>query len=272
MDRKLSATGANPAPEDTRQRPSAPGHQPAAPAPGGRLGVLWQLLGSAFAAHLPAGAQVLDCGGGSGAFAVPLAALGHQVTVLDISPDALAALAQRAAEQRVDAAITGLAEDVDNLAAVVGSRQFGLVLAHEILSELEDPAAAVGAMAAAVRPGGLLSVLIDNPVAGVLARALSGDLPGALAELHALGGHENSQAGASQVASDAVALRAALERHGLVIDQVNGIGVFSDLVPGRALDSPEAGALLAELETAAATRPPFADIATRVHLLARRPG
>ena len=42
--------------------------------------------------------RVLDLGGGTGGIAVPLAAAGHDVTVVDPSPDALASLARRAAE------------------------------------------------------------------------------------------------------------------------------------------------------------------------------
>src|SRR3712207_7602612 len=40
--------------------------------------------------------RVLDVGGGSGMFAVPLARLGHDVTVVDPSADALATLRRRA--------------------------------------------------------------------------------------------------------------------------------------------------------------------------------
>ena len=44
---------------------------------------------------------VVDVGGGTGGFAVPLAQAGHRVTVVDASPDALAALTRRAAEAGV---------------------------------------------------------------------------------------------------------------------------------------------------------------------------
>ena len=58
---------------------------------------------------------------------------------------------------------------------------------------------------------------------------------------------------------------------GLTVSARHGVGVFSDLVPGAALDAPGARAAVAELDAEAAGRPPFADIAGRVHLLARRP-
>ena len=45
--------------------------------------------------------DIVDAGGGTGGFAVPLASLGHHVTVVDPSPDSLAAAQRRAAEQNV---------------------------------------------------------------------------------------------------------------------------------------------------------------------------
>ena len=52
----------------------------------------------------PRTARVLDCGGGTGRFAVPLAAAGATVTVLDVSVDALATLRRRAERGRGGAA------------------------------------------------------------------------------------------------------------------------------------------------------------------------
>ena len=45
--------------------------------------------------------RVVDLGGGTGGLAVPIAALGHHVTVVDPSPDALAALTRRAGDAGV---------------------------------------------------------------------------------------------------------------------------------------------------------------------------
>ena len=55
--------------------------------------------------------RVLDLGGGTGGDAVRLATLGHQVTVADPSPDALASLARRAAEAGVAASSDGSARE-----------------------------------------------------------------------------------------------------------------------------------------------------------------
>jgi hypothetical protein len=105
--------------------------------------------------------------------------------------------------------------------------------------------------------------LVENPVAGVLARAMAGDLGAALQELHAL------TAGTGPLGPDAV--RALCGEQGLQVEAEHGIGVFGDLVPGRALDAPGAREALEQLEAASAAHAPFRDIAPRVHLLARRP-
>jgi SAM-dependent methyltransferase len=210
-----------------------------------------------------AAATVLDCGGGSGRFAVPLAVAGATVTVVDISVDALATLRRRAIESGVSERVLPVQGDVENLADSLSGTDFDLVLAHGVLDVIDPLPSSFAGIVAAVRPGGLLSVLVGNPVAVVLARALAGDLSGAERELAALA-HTPDKPGPDTV-------RRLCAQHGLVIEQQRGVGVFRDLVPGQALDAPGAREALARLEAGSAQRSPFAEIAGRVHILARRP-
>jgi SAM-dependent methyltransferase len=204
---------------------------------------------------------VLDCGGGSGTYSVPLAVAGADATVVDVSADALATLRRRAGEAGVAHLVHPVQGDAEALGELVEAASFDLVLAHGILEAVDHLAPAFGGIAGAVRAGGLLSVLVGNPVAAVLARALAGEPAAALTELGELD---------QRVGPDTVARLCA--EAGLVVEARHGIGVFSDLVPGSALDAPGARDALDELDAAAAARPPFADIAARVHLLVRRPG
>jgi 2-polyprenyl-3-methyl-5-hydroxy-6-metoxy-1,4-benzoquinol methylase len=232
--------------------------------PTGRQALIWQLLaGSLDAPSRDHAAEVLDCGGGSGTFAVPIAQTGAVVTVVDISIDALATLRRRADDAGVGDRVNAVQGDVEALAESVGAATFDLVLAHGILGAVDDVPAVFAAIAARVRPGGRLSVLVENPVAGVLARAMAGDLAAALQELHAV------TAGTGPLGPDSV--RALCDEQGLRVEAEHGIGVFGDLVPGRALDAPGAREALEQLESASAAHAPFRDIAARVHLLARRP-
>lgn len=231
----------------------------------GRQRLVWQLLADALTSVTTAGhpAEVLDCGGGSGSFAVPLARAGAKVTVVDVSVDALATLSRRADEAGVADRVRPVQSEVEGLAATMPGASFDLVLAHGILEAVDHVAPAFDAISATVRPGGLLSVLVGNPVAGVLGRALSGDLASALRELRAINtdfGHPGPPA-----------VEALCRSAGLHIEQVHGIGVFAEVIPGSALDAPGALEALSELEAETATRSPFCDIASRVHILARRP-
>lgn len=235
------------------------------PTGAGRQSLIWQLLSASLAAVTPDDRPptVLDCGGGSGGFAVPLAEAGAQVSVVDISVDALATLRRRAEEAGVGDLVYGLQADVETLGESVGTSTFDLVLAHGILGSVDEVPAAFEAIAATVRPGGLLSVLVANPVAAVISRALAGDLPSALAELRGLTTDFGSPGPDS--------VQALCHDRGLLIESQQGIGVFADIVPGRSLDSPGSLTALDALEAESATLAPFRDIASKVHILARRP-
>src|SRR5580700_4282517 len=116
--------------------------------------------------------EVVDVGAGTGGFAVRLAKLGHHVTVVDPSPDALAAARWRAAELGVT--LTAVQGEASELAALVGEGAADLVVCHNVLEYVDSPAAAMTAIARVLRPGGTVSVLAANVVAAVLQRALAG--------------------------------------------------------------------------------------------------
>jgi S-adenosylmethionine-dependent methyltransferase len=211
--------------------------------------------------------SVLDCGGGSGRIAVPLAQAGARVTVVDISVDALAVLRRRAAEVGVAQLVEGVPGDIEALGEAVPAGSFDLALVHEVLEVVDRPEPALVGIARALRAGGLVSILATNPAAGVLSRALAGDLTGAVAELRV---GLDAAAGSRRLGFDAIAELCA--RAGLQVEQTDGVGVFDDLVPGAPLDAPGGREALAELETLAAARSPYRDIAGRLHVLARRGG
>ncbi|MGH3366049.1 MAG: methyltransferase domain-containing protein, partial [Nocardioidaceae bacterium] len=83
--------------------------------------------------------HVLDLGGGTGGFAVRLAEVGHRVTVVDPSPDALASLARRADEAGVSDQIRGIQGDSSDLLEVVDRGSADAVLCHGVLEVVDDP-------------------------------------------------------------------------------------------------------------------------------------
>jgi SAM-dependent methyltransferase len=210
---------------------------------------------------------VLDVGGGSGVWAVPLAAAGCRVTVVEPSPNALATLHRRAAEAGVSDAITGVQGDTDALHRLVSPGSADLVLGHGVLEVVDDVGAAVAALTSACAPGGAVSVLVANRYAAVLYRALAGRLVDARRLLDDADGSDESMLRRFDVPG----LEAVLKDAGLAIEVLQGHGVVSDVVPGSVLEgSPGAADALAQLELAAAARPPLRDVAARLHALARR--
>jgi SAM-dependent methyltransferase len=255
-----------------------------------RTAVVWAVLQRELDRAAGRTLTVVDVGGGTGGFAVPLAKAGHRVTVIDASPDALAALTRRAAEAGVDGLISAVQGDADAIADLVEPDSADLMLCHSLLEVVDDPAQVVGAIATALRPGGAASVLVANVVAAVLARAITGNFAAATALLEdPRGGGDRSgpgrggrhaepdrakQAGTRQRDAllrrfDAATANGLLRGAGLVVEEISGVRVLADLVPGVLADA-DPQALLA-FETAAAGRAPWRDIATQLHLLARRP-
>ncbi len=213
--------------------------------------------------------DVLDIGGGTGGLAVRIGELGHRVTVVDPSPDALAALDRRAREH--DVAVIGRQGELADLLDVVSAGSADLVLCHGVLEVVDDPAAALATLARVVRPGGVLSLLVAQRYAAVVARAMAGHFQQALTMLDAPQTPQTTQSRAGRrYTHDEVA--ALVRDAGLDVDAVHGIRVFTDLVPGSLLDlEPGATAALVELEQAVAGRPEYLPLATQLHLLAHRP-
>lgn len=233
---------------------------------GVRTAVVWDVLRPVLAAET---LDIVDAGGGTGGFAVPLAALGHRVTVVDPNPDALAALERRAADAGV--AVRGVQADTDDLLAVVGPDSADLVLCHSVLEYVDDAGAAMAALTRTVRPGGRLSVLVSGGLAAVLHRAVSGhfeDARNALSD--PLGRWGDRDPVPRRFTRETLTDLAA--GAGLADLQLHGVRIFTDLVSAGLVDGdPEAAQALIELEAAAATHPVLRDLATQLHLLATRP-
>ena len=212
--------------------------------------------------------DVVDVGGGTGGFAVPLARLGHRVTVVDPSPDALAALQRRAGEAGVE--VRAVQGDAAGLLDVVDAGSADLVLCHGVLEHVDDPVPATAALAAVLRPGGTLSLLVASRNAVVLARAVAGRFAEARHALADPDGRWGPGDPLPRRFTEPV-LAALLDSAGLRIQTVHGVRTVADLVPGALVDGePGAAEALVELETATAALPDFRALATQLHVRAVR--
>ena len=238
-----------------------------------RTAVVWDALREVLDTRYDGrAAAVVDIGGGTGGFAVRVAELGHQVVVVDPTPDALATLARRADESGVADLVTGRQGDLGTLPDLVPDGSADVVLCHGVLEIVEDPTAALAALAATLRPGGTLSLLVNQRHAAVVTRAMAGHFTQARALLDAempgvsAGGATNRRFTADEITT-------VLDAGGFDIEAMHAVRVFVDLVPSSLVDlEPGSAQALVELERAVSTRPEYLTLATQIHTLAiRRP-
>lgn len=206
--------------------------------------------------------DVVDVGGGTGGLATSLARLGHRVTVVDPSPDALASLERRTADLQLQSGglsghIRGVQGDASDLLDLIGADGADVMVCHRVLEVLDSPAEALRAMTAVLRPGGVLSLLVSQRHSLVLTQALGGHI--ALAR--------RTFADVNRFDHDQVV--ALVEASGFTVVASHGIGAIADHVPESVIDAePRAYDELVALEAEVSSDPAFRALAPLVHVFA----
>lgn len=210
--------------------------------------------------------RVLDVGGGDGQDSLPLAQAGHEVTIVDPTPEWLAE-----ARRRADAAGATIATVEGGLDALPAA-EWDLVLCHFVLRYRPGSVGDVAALASRVRPGGRLSIMDGNPDGRVLRALVNAGPAGALTELAAERvAVQTFQTDARKVTwSDTADEMAAA---GLHHPGLYGNRIANDLlVDNTAKHDPAYFAQLLELELTLCDREPFNRIGFAWQLVAERPG
>ena len=224
------------------------------------------------AARLGRPLEVLDLGGGTGGVAVPLAEAGHRVTVVDPSPDALAALARRAREAGIVDRVTGLQGDGDSLDALLAGRHVDLACCHGTLEFVDDPAATLRAIANALGEGGVLSLLVSGRLSVVFAKAIAGEFAQARTALVDPSGRWGSTDPLPR-RFDVEQLESLLADAGFTDVRVRGTNIFGHLVPASLIDSEADRVALAELDDLLVSGPGrevLRTLGNALHVVARR--
>ncbi|MBC7630517.1 methyltransferase domain-containing protein [Aeromicrobium sp.] len=238
-----------------------------------RTELMWQAVVDAVEVASDAvpgeGLNVLDLGGGTGSDAVRLAHLGHRVTVVDPSPDALASLHRRGVEAGLEHTVRGIQGDAADLLDHVEQSSIDLVICHGVLEHVDDPGQALATVATVLRPGGHASVVVSGRNAAVTARALAGDFIAAQTLLGTTSTTWDTQTmGPRRFVLEEV--QELLGAHGFVTVATNGLRVFADLVPSAIVDTePGARDALYALERLVRTSSDFTSLSAGLQSIAR---
>jgi S-adenosylmethionine-dependent methyltransferase len=211
----------------------------------------------------------LDVGCGTGATAVRLARLGMQVTLLDSSP-AMLDIAKRAAQEAgVTEKVLLQHGDAAQLANLLHTRSFDVILCHNILEYCDDPGAVLRGAARVLRDSSaILSVLVRNQAGEVFKAAIQGgDLAAAKNGLNAEWGQESLYGGRVRLfTSDS--LRAMLTEASLAAIAERGVRILADYLPPRVSRSADYERIF-ELERKLSSRPEYAAVARYTQCVAR---
>jgi S-adenosylmethionine-dependent methyltransferase len=213
--------------------------------------------------------RALDLGCGTGANGLRLARLGYHVTLMDSSAPMLQIAKQAAQKVGLMEKIETKQGDADQLADFFNEGAFDVILCHNILEFVEEPAAVLRGAACALRDSsGILSVLVRNRAGEVLKAAiLSGDLDGAANNLTAEWGNEALYGGKVRLFTPETT-RSMLKAASLEVLAERGVRVMADYLSPRVPLS-EQYQRVYELERKLGIRPHFAAIARYTHFLAR---
>jgi SAM-dependent methyltransferase len=206
-------------------------------------------------------ARVLDAGGGTGMFAVPLAQAGYDVTLLDASEEWLDRASANA--ERAGVAVRLVKGNVEDAPTLV-EPPFDGILCHTVLLYVADPTACLRALRSRAADGALLSLLEKNRDGIAFRPGIQGDYAEARRLLT-----ESVTAGRLGIENRAHTVsewEGMLAETGWRLADWAGVRLFSDAAPDELSDEDFQALLL--LERDAGVHAAYRGVARLVHLIA----
>jgi S-adenosylmethionine-dependent methyltransferase len=205
--------------------------------------------------------HALDVGCGTGEIAVRLTKLGMHVTLLDFSPAMLNIAKRTAQEAAIADQVVIQTGDATQLTSLFPAASFDLILCHNVLEYLDDPAAVLCGAARLLRDSSsILSVLARNRAGEVLKAAINeGDLAAAEQNLSAEWGQESLYGSRVRLFTPD-GLTALLKAASLAVIAERGVRVLADYLPSRISRTAEYERIF-RLERKLGSRPEYAAVA-----------
>lgn len=238
--------------------------------PAGRLRI--ELAWENLRRFLPADAvrrRVLDVGGGAGSICLRLAKMEFQVVLLDSAEEMLGIAKKEAEASGIATRISFHHADANRLQELFEAASFDLVVCHNLLEYVADPAAIAAKIAHVLRKDAVASFVTRNRAGEVLKAAIkSGDW--ALAKENLSGESVlDSLYGKPVRVFEPRDIIEMLARSGLEPIALYGIRVFSDHRDPKDLADEVAYQQILQLELLLGAKPEFAGIARYTQVIAR---
>lgn len=122
--------------------------------------------------------RILDAGGGTGFYSIPLAVKGHEVVILDLSKKMLEIAECKAKRSGVKDKVKVLLGDMESIEQP--DESFDVVLCHLALCHVESPSKALSELSRVLRRDGILSLIAENKTFFSISEAFRGNILKAL--------------------------------------------------------------------------------------------
>ena len=208
--------------------------------------------------------SVLDIGGGMGQYSSALAAIGHQITLTDISDEMLSEAALIFEEVAPSSKPQFICGALQELPTQLDSK-FDLVLNHAVLEWLKEPLEAIEVLDHFVSSNGYLSLMFYNRHAIVWRNLMNGSWQRA----HNDSFHHNKNALMPQSPLDPNAVYEKLISLGYSVESWRGIRCIHDHMPKFMRDKKTLDEFV-EIERDMGLKPPYRDLGRYVHMVCRK--
>ena len=215
--------------------------------------------------------KILDSGGGNGLDSLPLAKLGHKVTLLDYSQEMIDLAKSGAKKLNISDKVNYIIDDVENVDKHFENESFELVMLHNVLSYVENPRQIIKKNLKVLKPNGIFSLMQVNVYSEVYYPAVfENNLDLSLEKLDAKETTANLF-GAKITRFSAEELVSMVEKEGLTLVKRFGISCLNTFVSNNEIKSDKAFYnKLKQLEIIMCDRFPYYHVARFNHLIFRK--